>query len=339
MPNLVVPSRLRAGDTVAVIAPSRSMAIIGDEVRAVAAARFAELGLELRFGRHVEVIDDFASSSVDQRAADLHDAFADPTINGVITVIGGYNSNQLLPFIDWDLIAANPKVFCGYSDITALSCAIWARTGLITFSGPHFSSFGMIEHFDQTLDWFTEAMVGPGPTSGVISIEPAATWSDDPWYAHQHDRNIEPNDGYWVMAEGAAEGHLIGGNLCTLNLLQGTDYMPDLAGAVVFVEDDFESSIVAFDRDLTSLSQQPGFADVRGLLIGRFQRQTAMTRELLGAVVANNHRLRDIPIVANVDFGHTDPLCTLPVGGDARLAAQADSVELTIQWGETPGQP
>lgn len=328
MRNVVRPSRLRAGDTVRVVAPSRSHGLIGDETRTVAVGRFEQLGLELTFGRNVETCDDFMSSPIEQRVADLHEAFADPAVHAVITVIGGYNSNQLLPMIDWDLIAANPKIFCGYSDITALSCSIWAKTGLITFSGPHYSTFGMIEHFDQTLSWFKAALFGDTP----MVVAPAATWSDDAWYLNQHDRQVEHNDGFWVMSEGVAEGHLVGGNLCTLNLLQGTEYMPDLAGAVVFIEDDFESMAHTFDRDLTSLSQQPGFADIRGLLIGRFQREVGMTADRLQTILRNVRSLASVPVLANVDFGHTDPILTLPVGGHARVAATSGSSEFEVSW-------
>ncbi len=258
--------------------------------------------------------------------ADLHSAFADPNVKAILSVIGGYNANQLLPYLDWDLIAANPKIFCGYSDITALSCAIHARTGLVTYSGPHYSTFGMRHHLDQTLSWFTSVMFDSEP----LDVKPASTWSDDHWYQDQENRDIRANEGHWIMSEGQGEGTLIGGNLCTLNLLQGTGSMPDLRGALVFVEDDFESSPETFDRDLTSLIQQPGFDQVVGLLIGRFQSQVEMSRYKLELILGSKQELRGIPIVANVDFGHTDPLMTVPVGGTATLDARSDQVSLMI---------
>ena len=123
---------------------------------------------------------------------------------------------------------------------------------------------------------------------------------------------------------------MIGGNLCTLNLLQGTEYMPELAGAVVFVEDDFESDVYAFNRDLTSLTQQPGFDQVNGLLIGRFQRSNEMTQETLGAIVGSKQELAGMPVVANMDFGHTNPLMTLPVGGQAVIDASGTTTSFAI---------
>jgi muramoyltetrapeptide carboxypeptidase len=116
--------------------------MIGADTRAVADRRLGPLGLKVSFAQHAENCDDFASSSVAERLADLHEAFADPHVDGILTVIGGFNSNQLLRPIDYELIAGHPKVFCGFSDITALQNAIYARSGLATASGPHYSSFG-----------------------------------------------------------------------------------------------------------------------------------------------------------------------------------------------------
>src|SRR5262245_26939641 len=116
----IAPRRLKSGDTIRVIAPARSLALIAPPQREIANARFRDLGLKLTFGKHVEERDEFCSTSIEARVKDLHDAFQDPDVNAVITVIGGFNCNQLLRSIDWDLIRSNPKIFCGYSDITIL---------------------------------------------------------------------------------------------------------------------------------------------------------------------------------------------------------------------------
>ena len=312
-----LPPKLRRGDTVRVIAPSQSAAIIGEATGRVADRRLAELGLEVTFGEHVGERDALGSSSVASRLDDLHAAFADPEVAGVLTVIGGYSSNQLLPRIDWELIRANPKVFCGYSDITALHNAMLARAGLVTYSGPHWSTFGMERHFEPTLRAFEECVFKDGP----LDLEPAAEWSDDAWYLDQDNRDLRPNQGWWVLAEGQASGPIVGGNLCTLNLLQGTPLMPSLEGAVLFVEDDFESKPHHFDRNLTSLLQQRDAAGIAGLAIGRFQKATGMTRELLELIVRSKPALAGLPVIANLDFGHTDPLTTFPIGGTVDLLA------------------
>jgi muramoyltetrapeptide carboxypeptidase len=321
-----IPPKLGPGSSVRVIAPSRSMAIIGADTRAEANRKLAALGLQVSFGEHTEEQDDFVSSSVASRLADLHSAFADPGVAGILTVIGGFNSNQLLAGIDYSLIAAHPKVLCGFSDITALSNAIYARAGVVGYSGPHYSSFGMKHHFGYTEAGFVACVMKDEP----IELAPSPAWSDDAWYLDQEDRHLEAGTDWWVLQEGEAAGTVVGGNLCTLNLLQGTPYMPSLDGAVVFAEDDQQVRPWDFDRDLVSLLQQPAFGGVTGLVIGRFQRETGMTRDLLAQIVGSKPELARLPVIANVDFGHTTPSLTFPIGGTVEVRAQVNAPRLTL---------
>jgi muramoyltetrapeptide carboxypeptidase len=322
----IVPPKLRPGSAVRVIAPSRSLSILGRETRAEADRKLSALGLTVSFGEHVRESDAFGSSPVGARLADLHAAFADPEVDGILTVIGGFNSNQLLTGIDYSLVAAHPKVLCGFSDITALSNALYARTGLVGYSGPHYSSFGMKHHFGYSQAGFQACVMADGP----IELEPAPAWSDDPWYADQEDRRLEDSTAWWVLNPGEASGTIVGGNLCTLNLLQGTAYLPSLAATVLFVEDDDQVRPWDFDRDLVSLLMQPGFGGVTGLVIGRFQRRTGMTRELLEQVVASKPELARLPVIANVDFGHTTPVFTFPIGGTVEVRAGPAAPRLAI---------
>ena len=288
--------------------------------------RFAAMGLTLTFGEHVDEDDQFRSASIQHRVADLHAAFADPDVAGIITVIGGFNSNELLPYLDFDLIAANPKFFCGYSDITALQNAILARTGLVTYSGPHWSSWGMRDHFEPTGDWFRAAVMNDAP----IAVEPSRAWTDDLWFADQENRTPVPNDGWWALRPGQASGRIVGGNLCTLNLLQGTPNMPALDDALLFLEASLTSDASTFARDLTSLLQLPDADGVTGLVIGRFQTSSAVTREALDEIVTRQPALHGKPVLAGVDFGHTSPLLTFPIGGEAEFAVGPEEASLTI---------
>lgn len=322
----IYPPKLKKGDTVRVIAPARSLAIISQEVRDIAKAHFNELGFTLTFGEHVEEKNDFNSSSTESRISDLHNAFLDKDVKAVITVVGGFNSNQLLDSIDWEIIKNNPKVFCGYSDITALNNAIFAKTGLVTYSGPHYSTFGQKLYFDHTLEFFKKCLM----SSEKFLITPSDKWSDDEWYKDQEKRNLIQNEGFWVLNEGNAEGILLGANLCTFNLLQGTEYMPDLNDSILFIEDDSESQPHLFDRDLQSLIHQPSFVGVKGIVIGRFQKASNMTLDLLKQIVKSKKQLANIPIIANVDFGHTNPIITFPIGGTVSINVSKDNTELTI---------
>jgi muramoyltetrapeptide carboxypeptidase len=321
-----IPPKLSPGSHVRVIAPARSLAIISAEVRAEADRKLAALGLRVSFGEHVEACDDFSSSPVADRLADLHAAFCDPEVDGILTVLGGFNSNQLLTGIDYDAIATNPKVLCGFSDITALAGAIFARTGLVTYSGPHYSTFGMKRGFDYTAAGFRACLMETGP----VELAPAPAWSDDLWFLDQENRREEPDTDWWVLQEGSAEGTIVGGNLCTLNLLQGTPFMPWLDGTVAFIEDDEQSKPWDFDRDLVSLLHQPGFAGVQAMIIGRFQRASEMTRDLLTQIVASKPQLAGLPVIGNVDFGHTTPGLTFPIGGSIEVHADAAAPRLTI---------
>ncbi|MFC4015239.1 S66 peptidase family protein [Nonomuraea purpurea] len=326
--DIVFPPKLKRGDVIRVVAPARSRAMVTEhDHTGIIEARFADLGLRLTYGLHVDERDAFDSSSVASRVADLHNAFADPSVAAVMTVIGGYNGNELLPFLDWELIRANPKILCGYSDITALQNAILARAGLVTYSGPHWSTFGMRDHFEQILRWFTDVVFGADP----IALTPAAEWSDDLWFLDQDKRDLIRNEGWWPIRPGSAEGRIVGGNLCTLNLLQGTPYMPSLDGTILIVEDDFESHPETFARDLTSLLQLPDAAGVRGLAIGRFQKASRMTRPLLEQIIATQPALTGVPVLANIDVGHTYPLATFPIGGTARLTVDGDRSDLTLR--------
>ena len=322
----VVPPKLRSGSSVRVIAPSRSLAIIGPEVRAEADRKLAALGLTVSFGEGVSECDDFSSSLAAARLADLHAAFADPGVDAILTVIGGFNANHLLTGIDYSLVAAHPKMLCGFSDVTVLSNALYARAGLVGYSGPHYSSFGMKHQFGYTEAGFRACVMEDGP----ITLAPSPDWSDDAWFLDQEDRHLEHGEGWWVLQEGEADGTIVGGNLCTLNLLQGTSFMPPLEGSVVFAEDDEQVRPWDFDRDLVSLLQQPAFAGVRGLVIGRFQKATGMTRDLLAQVVGSKPELAGLPVIANVDFGHTTPIVTFPVGGTVEVRAERRAPRLTI---------
>ena len=320
------PEKLKAGDEIRIIAPARSLAIISTETRRIANERFNELGLTLSFGKHSEEIDAFNSCSVASRLEDLHNAFADSNVKGILTVIGGFNSNQLLREIDWGIIQSNPKVFCGFSDITALNNSILAKTGLATYSGIHYSNFGMNSYFDYSLDYFKRCLMSAEP----FEVSPVDEWTDDEWFLDQEDRKPTKNEGWWIINEGQARGSIRGGNLCTLNLLQGTEFMPDLKDSVLFIEDDAESLPHHFDRDLVSLIQQPGFESVRAVVIGRFEVESKMTRELLTQLIRTKKELARIPVIANVDFGHTNQIITYPVGGEVEVIVNREQPRMMI---------
>ncbi|MFF2588663.1 S66 peptidase family protein [Peribacillus butanolivorans] len=320
------PSRLKAGDEIRVIAPSRSLAIVKGEQRRLAEERLMELGFKVTYGNTALIHDDFFSNSIEDRIEDLHDAFRDPNVKGIFTAIGGYNANQLLRYIDFDLIKENPKVLMGYSDITAILLAIYKKTGLTTYPGPHFSTFGMKAGLEYTMEYFKKAVLQVED----FYLEPSETWSDDSWHLEQDDRTFHTNTGYMVIQEGEATGTIIGGNLCTINLLQGTEYMPSLKDSILFIEDDEESHPFSFDRDLQSLLQLPDASGIKGIVIGRFQKESGMTDYALQEIIATKKEINGIPVIANANFGHVHPFVTVPVGAKAVMNVKNGKVTVNV---------
>lgn len=314
----IIPEKLKKGDKVMIIAPARGLKIIGQDVRQIATERLNKLGLEVVFAPNTTDAnwDYMGSSSIENRVEDIHTAFKDNSIKAILTVIGGFNSNQLLKYLDYELIRNNPKIICGYSDITALLNAITAQTGLQTYYGPHYSSLGMKYGCDYTFEHFVKMLT----TDNVDEIEPSQVWSDDLWFLDQEKRDFDANEGYWIIHQGQAKGVIAGGNLCTYNLLLGTPYRRKFTeDTILFIEDTASAPLQDIERDLQALIHQEDFKNVKGIVIGRFQKDSKITKEGLEYIINTKKELKNLPIIANVDFGHTYPLLTIPLGGTATI--------------------
>ncbi len=325
----IIPEKLKVGDEIRIIAPARSLALLKEEFIELAKENFEKQGFKITFSKNCREIDMFNSSSIQSRVEDIHEAFRDKNVKAIFTVIGGFNSNQILKHLDYDLIKNNPKILCGYSDITALANAITAKTGLVTYSGLHFSTFAMQKEFDYNLEYFKKCLI----SENKFEVLSSKTWTDDAWYLDQNNRNIIQNEDFWILNEGEVEGIILGGNLCTLNLLQGTEFMPDISNSILFIEDDDMPGSgfdVEFERNLQSLIDQPNFEKVKGLVIGRFQKKAEMNIEKLKYIINTKEKLKNIAIIANVDFGHTNPLITFPIGGTCKLSVKNNCTKLEI---------
>ncbi len=324
----MIPEKLKKGDMVRVIAPSRSMALpwITEEIKQIAAKRFEQMGLEVSFGKHVMEKDKYDSSSIKSRVDDLHDAFQDPEVRMVITIMGGWNSIDIVPHLDYELIKLNPKIFCGYSDITTIANAIHAKTGLVTYSGPHFFDFGEKNGFDYTLDYFKKCLM----SKEAFEVEPSSKWSNDRWTKDQENRKFEKNEGIRSINEGKCKGTIIGGNLITLHNLSVTPYAPSFWDKILFVEEDENEFVTTFFMRLTSLTYRPDFSGVRGIVIGRFQPESSITDYDIRFLVSKNPTLQKIPIISGVDFGHTTPKITFPIGGEMKIESKKGNVRLDI---------
>lgn len=199
----MIPEKLKVGDEVRIIAPSRTMAILKEDCINFAIKRLESLGLKISFAKHVNDFEsDYMCTNAKDRADDVNEAFRDKNVKAILTVIGGFNSNQILKYLDFELIKNNPKIICGFSDITILLDAIYAKTGLVTYYGPHFSSFGMEKGFDYTFEYFKKIFV---ENEREITINSSKQWSDDAWFLDQENRDFIDNQGMFIINEGEAE--------------------------------------------------------------------------------------------------------------------------------------
>lgn len=324
-----LPTVLKHGDEIRIIAPSSSLAIIATSLRTIAKDRLeGDLGLKVTFSKHVEKKNKYGSSSAKDRLDDLHEAFADKNVKAIMAVIGGDNAVELLHGLKFNVIKRNPKIFCGYSDTTVLGNAIYAKTGLATFSGPSYSSFGMKRGFEYTLEAFKKATMG----LVAYNVLPSVEFSDDQWYKNQNKRSFSANKGLKALKLGKAKGTIVGGNVSSLALLQGTVCMPKLENSILFLEDCAESTDATIMRQLISLFNQPGIEKLRGIVFGRFQKTNKLTHEDLKYAVSNSPIAKlNIPIIADADFGHTSPMFTFAVGGTAEISASTSSSTITFQ--------
>ena len=288
------------------------MSVVRQDTFDKALTLLTEKGFKITFSRNSREIDEVNSSSIESRVEDLHEAFLDKNVKAILTCIGGFNVNQILEYIDYSLIEANPKIICGFSDITALLNAIYSKTGLVTYHGPHFSSFGFEKETDYTYSYFERCLMN----SDKYNIRPSKDAKE-----------------YYLIQEGSCEGELIGGNLCTLNLLQGTKFMPNLKNKILFLEDDNIMGnyfAAEFERNLQSLIQILKFNGVKGILFGRFDDSCKIDINVIQRIVSTKKQLKNIPIVFNVDFGHVFPFATFPIGGLVRVNATETSILLEV---------
>ena len=323
----IVPTKLQPGAHIRVISPSRSMALIGQETQDIAKDYLARLGFRVSYSENIFECDEFVSSSVASRLADLHEAFRDPDVDAILTTIGGWNCNQILNGIDFELIRRNPKVICGYSDITILLNAIYTQTGILTYYGPHFSTFGALKGNEFTHRHFFDCVAREETLAPGVSPH----WSEDAWFLDQENRDFLDNPGWVGLSDGSASGTLLGGHLGTFTLLQGTAFRPSAEKVILFFEEDQsngEQFELEWDRCLEAVLLQVDLGQVVGLVMGRFP--GFVSKEKMYEVIRRKPQLQGIPIVSGLDFGHTMPMVTLPIGGHAHLSVNGNEISFEI---------
>ena len=309
-----MPSLLRAGDRVAVIATSGPCDI---ERLACGVQVIKDMGLVPEVMESCYLRHGYLAGVDDVRLRDLHMAFADPCVKGVFVARGGYGAGRLLSMLDYDLIRYNPKVFVGYSDVTALHIAITQRCGFITFHGPMpAADFGRgVEAF--TLGSLKSMVFSPLGGAGAKlrqkdgPIEAVLKWND---YRSSLPIN-PPGRPLFTIVPGYATGPLTGGNLSLLAASIGTPYELDTRGRILFIEETGEDPY-RIDRMLLQLKQAGKLSDAGGIILGDFGPQTLESLHIcINELIVPEKK----PTLAGLAFGHTSPNLTLPVGGIVEL--------------------
>ncbi|MFZ0075518.1 MAG: S66 peptidase family protein [Exiguobacterium undae] len=326
------PLRLQKGDTIAILSPASAVAAYVPRRLQRGIETLQRMGFQVLVMPNTTAIHSHTAGTIGERLQDLHMAFQNPDVKAIITTIGGFNSHQLLDELDYDLIRNNPKIFMGYSDITALLSGIQTKTGLTTFVGPAIlPQFGQLDGLDAyTKKWFEKTLMQTEP---IGQIEASDEWTDEGlrWDVNDDRRRTHVvNEGYVVARAGEGAGPIIAGNLGTLLLLAGTPYMPSFDGAVLMLEDDESETPETIDRYFTQLRHLGAYEKISAIVVGRFHGKVEFDPDFtLKDILLRATRGYDFPIVLDADFGHTDPVFPLPNGIQASVTA-GETVVLEI---------
>ena len=304
------PSRLKAGDTIGLIAPASPLLSFQDIARAARA--LSAMGFKVAEGKHIRRRYGFLAGEDSQRADDIESMFAHQEIRGIFALRGGYGSARLLELLDWELIVANPKVLLGHSDLTALLTAVYQRTGLVTFWGPlaGYDLGRMSTPFK--LKWLKAVICDNRPTLRLPQGPPGRRWRI-------------------IRKAAPVEGTLVGGNLSLLCSLIGTPFELDTNGALLFLED-VDEEPYRIDRMLGQLAMAGKLAQAAGIVVGKFVNcdpQGRMRHSFrLHQVLQDRLGGLNIPVVYGAAIGHETDKITLPIGVRARLDTEKAGLTL-----------
>ncbi len=320
--KFIKPKHLTVGDKIGIISPSSTIVAFPRRLeRGVKAIE--NLGLKAVLGKNAKKAFGYNAGTAQERADDINNFFSDPNIKAIICSTGGLNANAVLPLLDYNLIKNNPKIFCGFSDITILNIAIIKKTGLITFNGPTIlPTFGDFEKpLEFTLDYFKKALFSPEP---IGKLDYPKEFSDeDLWWETEDNRprKMVPASLPKTVCNGNAKGFLLGGNLNTICIMGGTEYFPDFTGSILFLEDEEESTALT-ERRLIYLEQLGVFNKIKGIVYGRpCHLITESDNRSLCDILKDFGDKYNLPVLADIDIGHTNPMFTIPLGVVAELDA------------------
>lgn len=310
--DILKPKRIKQGDTIGIVSPSSGLWQRSELWRSI--EQFEKWGYKVKVGDHAYKNNFYLAGTDEERASDLMHFFKDDSVDAIICSQGGYGASRLLNLLDYEVIRKNPKIFMGYSDVTALHLAIYKHSGLMTFHGPSASSAGTEYMTEIREKYMFKALTGTEP----IGI-------------------IEAKDYLVKINPGIVTAPIIGGNLTLIASTLGTPYEIDTKGKILFFEElDTEPWVI--DHMMTHLKNAGKFEDALGFLIGDssscepfkmnpgFPNQMSM-EDVIFDILAPYKK----PILMGLEIGHTKNLATLPMG----ILSKLDTVKGAFEILET----
>lgn len=311
-PKVLYPGRIQPGDTVGLICPAG--AAFSKETVQVTVESLEALGLNVKLGKHVFDRFGYLAGTDQARAEDVNTMFADKSVHAILAIHGGWGCARLLPLLDYKTIKNNPKPLIGYSDITALLVAIYAKTGLVTFHGP----VGAATWNKFSVDSFKQVLFN------AVAV------------TYQNPKELGDNlaltkDRVTTITPGTARGKLVGGNLTVLTAIIGSDYVPAWKDTILFLEDTNEQ-VYRVDRMFTQLKLAGVLDQVKGVVFGKCSDcnpgNGGYGSLTLEEVLEQHLQPLKIPAYSGAMIGHISHKFTVPVGVDAEIDATAGTIRL-----------
>ncbi len=289
---MIKPKKLNIGDTIGIVAPSNP--IIGENIEELNKAKqiIEGMGFKVKYSKNIFSNTNGYSSTPKEKAEDMNLMFSDNEVKMIWCAKGGENSNSIFDYIDYELIKNNPKIVCGYSDITSITNVFNLKTGLVTFSGTNFKTIATDET-DYSLKQAMNRFVN-------CSLE------------------FEKDDEYITIKEGQAEGLLIGGNLSLIYGMTCGKYSLDFENKILFLEElGYESEPSLVSNHLYYMKQNGVFDKINGIWIGNYEHESNISLEKIILDVLEDDY--DFPIIKSNNFGHTEKKTVIPIGINARI--------------------
>lgn len=290
---MIIPNKIKLGDTIGVTAPSAP--IINDNIEEIKRAKeiVEKSGFKVKLSKNLFSNTNGYSSTPQEKADDINEMFRDNEIKMIWFAKGGANSNSIFEYLDYELIKSNPKILCGYSDITSITNIITAKTGLVTFSGTNFKTIAT----DITDYSFKEAI--KRFVDGSLEIG-------------------QENEEYQTIRAGVAQGELIGGNLNLLHGLVAGKYSVDFTDKILFLEElGIETEPALASNFLYFMRQNRVFDKIKGLWIGNYEHESKISLEkIVTDVLEDKYKF---PIIKSNNFGHTETKTVIPIGTKAKI--------------------